>query len=205
MFGRRIVCISGFLQPRHGRSGMARLWGQLRQMLGDHATEVTLHPWNEDWGRLAELIVDTADDPERLMLDVVAYSWGVGHGAKTLAEKLLGEGVQIRHLVACDGVYRCSWLPSWLQWRAIASPLLGEPVIRMPANVRRVSMVRQRDQLPMGHRIEGHNPGCQVNDYGFLPYPHVDIDGAAEFLNLARTIIGSEDSPSMGIKFGERP
>lgn len=192
MFTRRIVCISGFLQPRYGQSGMARLWRQLRSWLGSASCEVTLHPWDDDWERMARLIVDTADDPEQLQLDVVAYSWGVGWGARTLAEALLGEGVTIRNLVACDGVYRSRWFPTWLQWRALCSPLLGQPTIWMPSNVRTVRMFRQGESLPKGHEIRTRKLGGRVYDHGLLPYPHVDIDGSREFGHLVRTVLGAE-------------
>jgi hypothetical protein len=169
---------------------MARLWRDLRAKYGDATTEVTLHPWNDNWRSFAELVVDTCTDPRELLLDVVAYSWGVGYGAKTLAELLLGEGVSIRTLLSCDGVY---W-SRWAKWRAIGSPLLGEPVIRLPANVREVFFHRQRETLPSGHRITVNDPSVSCYDYGYLPFPHVDIDGAPNFHCLVQGVLARKSS-----------
>jgi hypothetical protein len=188
VFKRRIVCISGFLQPRFGRTGMARLWKDLRLTWGSATTEITLHPWDDNWKSFAELVVDTCADSRELELDVVAYSWGVGYGARRLAEYLLGEGIAIRTLLACDGVY---W-SQWAKWRAIGSPLLGEPVIELPANVREVFMLRQRETLPSGHRILVNDPSVSVYDRGFQPFPHVDVDGCPEFHRLVRSVIGQK-------------
>lgn len=169
---------------------MGRLWKDLRQTWGSATTEITLHPWNDNWKAFAELVVDTCADAGELELDVVAYSWGVGYGAKTLAEYLLGEGVAIRTLLACDGVY---W-SRWAKWRVIGSPLLGEPVIELPANVREVHMLRQRETLPSGHRILVNDPAVGVSDYGYQPFPHVDVDGCPQFHSMVKSVIGSKYS-----------
>lgn len=168
---------------------MGRLWRELRWTWGSTSTEVTLHPWNDNWRGFAELVADTTPQSDSMKgtldLTVVAYSWGLGYGAKRLAEYLLGEGIAINTLFACDGVY---W-SRWAKWRAIGSPLLGEPIIQLPANVNEVYMMRQRETLPSGHRLIVNNPATMIYDRGYQPFPHVDVDGSPEFHRMVREII----------------
>jgi pimeloyl-ACP methyl ester carboxylesterase len=119
------------------------------------------------------------------MLDVriVAYSWGVGYGAMQLARLLRGEGVRVRNLVSCDGVWHSRWMP----WRAVLSPLFGEPEIVVPANVQRVDCLMQKNTLPRGHVLRADVPELTViADHGDLAgVTHTDIDNAEQFLTLA--------------------
>lgn len=181
---KRIVCIGGNLQARFGQTGIARIYLQLRQRFESQDCCTSLHPWNENWKRLVEHFIATGPQaPEELDVCIVGYSWGIGHGAVKLARRLLGEGVHVRRLVSCDGVYR----NPWMLWRSLASPVLGTPTIEIPANVKRVDFVRQKTNIPMGHPIAAVIPAAtKLIDHGFLfGWRHQDADNSKEFLRLA--------------------
>lgn len=186
---KRIVCIAGFRQRRHGRTGIARAWRFLRNRHAAPECDVTLHSWCDDWRSFARFILSTGpDDPRELDIRIVAYSWGMGHGAIRLANLLKREGVSIERLVSCDGVYH----QAWTFWRAVWSPLLGQPTLLIPANVKRVDFLRQRSTWPSGHLPAAEIPGkTHLVNHGFLQgRTHTDADNASEFLDLAMEACG---------------
>lgn len=181
---KRIICISGFTQTRLGMTGISRVWLALRQLYSSQSCEVSLHPWKEDWSAFVQHILATGPrDLKSFDVRIVAYSWGVGYGAVRLAKLLRGEGIDVKVLVSCDGVYR----NSWAIWRSMWSPLLGEPRIRIPANVARVEMLRQRTNRPHGHSLVAEVcDATEIVDHGLIRgYTHQDIDNARKFLELA--------------------
>ena len=182
---KRIICISGFTQPRHGQTGLSRVWMALRAQHTSAICDVTLHPWNENWPAFVRHLLATGPAlPHQLDIRIIGYSWGVGHGAMTLCQLLRSEGVTVRRLVSCDGVYRSGWA----LWRSIWSPLLGTPVIQIPANVERVDMIRQQRTIPRGHRLVPEQPlQTEIEDHGILQgYGHVDIDNSEKLLQMAQ-------------------
>jgi len=160
---------------------MSAIWRALHAARDCEHTAVTLHQWDDDWPAFVRHVIDTGPFPRSLLnVRIVAYSWGVGHGAVTLARLLQAQGVDVNHLVSCDGVHR----PRWLRWRALWSPLLGEPRIVLPANVKIVDFLRQKTNLPHGHLFTTSN-GTVVNDHGILKgRTHADMDNSREFYHL---------------------
>lgn len=186
---KRIICIGGFTQRRHGRTGIERVWQRLRLEHEQPANgcRVSMHPWNDDWRDFVGHLLRTGPrDPLALDVRIVAYSWGVGYGAVTLARLLRAEGVAVRNLVSCDGVWHSRWMP----WRALYSPLisrvLGAPQIVIPSNVRKIDFIRQSISLPRGHALQRETLGQEIVDHGRVFATHVDIDNSAEFLHLAQ-------------------
>lgn len=184
----RIVCIGGWLQRRHGRTGIERVWQRLRLEHEQPANgcRVSIHPWCDDWREFVGHVLRTGPaDPAALDVRIVGYSWGVGHGAVALARLLRAEGARVRNLVSCDGVWHSRWMP----WRALGSPLIsrviGAPRIVIPSNVLRVDLLRQQVSLPAGHEIVAETWGQAVIDHGFVAETHGTIDDSDAFLRIA--------------------
>lgn len=176
---RVIVCINGYLQDRHGRTGLGRVWRHLHARHAGPQTWVTNENWNCDWRGFVSQLIDVGRPTD---IRIIAYSWGVGHGALKLCQALRSEGLEVARLVSCDGVYRSGWA----LWRSLWSPVLGEPVIRFPSNVRRIDYVMQRENLPRGHRILGESKDTEVVFHGILDgHTHQSIDNSHELLQLA--------------------
>lgn len=171
-----IVCICGFRQHSAGPTGMEQAWLKLRTSYERprNGCRVSLHNWNDPWADVAAQIVRLGPADRRLLeICVVAYSWGVGHGALTLCRELGRLGINVRVLLSIDGVYHSRRA----LWRSLWSPLLGEPVLRVPANVRRVDFFRQQVNRPRGQAVVAEDPeATEVHNRGILELPHERID-----------------------------
>ena len=159
MISRRIICISGFQQGLARPTGLESIWMQLREIYScrdslPHCC-VTLHRWNDNWRAFANHILRTGPiNPGTMDIRVVAYSWGCGYAAVRFAKALMKRGLEVQRMVFSDPVYH-SWFGLW---RAVWSPLIGEPKIHIPQNVGRVSYVVQREDIPHGHELVACNP-----------------------------------------------
>ena len=183
---KRIICIGGFLQGRHQRTGLERIWQHLRARheKPTNGCHVSLHSWNEDWPAFVLHCLRTGPrDVSLFDIRIVAYSWGVGYGAMSLANLLQDEGIAVRKLASCDGVYRSRFA----LWRSMWSPLLGEPSITVPANVQEVHYVRQQENRPHGHRLRAAVPGkTMIVNHGYVEgVTHSAIDNSLCFQRLA--------------------
>ena len=170
------IVLMGFLQQQGSVNGMVQLWGELLDAV-DHrpGTRVECRPWNCDVADLAEVILKTrpANAPPRICL--YGYSWG-GMTAAKLCYELRRRGLRVDRVVLCDAVYR-HWYPlGW--WRAFA-PWRS---IRIPDNVRRVTVFQQRESLPCGHPIRADNPfRTTVDAPRLLTTDHCWMDDHSEF------------------------
>lgn len=170
------IVISGFMQKSGSLNGMVSLWGDLIQLVAGRANaRVELLRWDDNFSNLAELISRLAGDGEPPIVNVYGYSWG-GMSAANFARELRRRGIAVNHMVLSDAVYR-HWY--WLgQWRAFVSLFS----IRIPENVRQVTQFRQRESLPMGHRVKADNPSkTRVGKINWLPVDHCWMDDALPF------------------------
>lgn len=143
-------------------------------------SRVSLRPWNADWAEVAEsiwLIGQRHEAP--VVVNIYAYSWGVGWGAVQLAEELRKRNIDVQALVSADGVYRHpNPLMRWQSlvrrdWTTLA------PVITIPKNVRRVAAFHQTINHPQGHCLVRVG-GAQIRSRE-IPATHQYIDDAEEF------------------------
>ena len=184
---KRIVCIAGFTQQRHAPTGIEAVWRQLRALheTPHNGCRVSIHEWREDWrGFTGHILRNGPRDVSRFDIRIIAYSWGAGHGAIQLARALAGEGIAIPRMALCDPVY----YSRIAKWRAVWSPILGDPVVTVPYNVRRVDYIRQQTDFPRGHKVVAQIPSRPVIvSHGFVPgATHADLDNSPEFLQIAR-------------------
>jgi hypothetical protein len=146
-----IVVITGFRQ-RSGRAttGLDGLEHRLVEAHNSGDTVVTGKRWDDDFHSLAAKI-ERCRHGRDVRVIVVAYSWGVGHGAVTLANELLRYGLTVDALFAIDAVYR-SWFP--VRVRSLFSRgNMFAPKIQLPPNVLACRYWRQISSRPQGHRI----------------------------------------------------
>jgi pimeloyl-ACP methyl ester carboxylesterase len=183
------VLISGALQHEGQSHGLARLFTRLEERLDRPGLFLELLRWSHDWRHVARkirLATRVGIEPHVI---VVGYSYGGGWGAMQLARRLEDEGLAIDELYMVDAVYRSPW---WLlMWRSFMPPhwprrrgytrgaalrqwffrglwLLGKlcpplvPTIKIPRNVGFVNEIRQRENVPMGHKLVRESPKTMI-------------------------------------------
>ena len=174
MISRRIVVISGFSQDLSAPTGLEQLWMKLRQLYEcrdeEKTCRVSLHTWDEDFEAFTNNVIRTGPEHVGLIdLRVAAYSWGAGRGFVRLAEACKARGIRIHRAVLSDPVYHCWWMP----WRALWSPLIGEPKIKVPSSVKEVWYLRQSVDVPKGHEVIAEKAThTGIRDYGYLTRAH---------------------------------
>lgn len=174
------VCISGLTQTEARPHGIFNLSEKLIENgYNSESSRVHLLPWSHDWAGYAERLWLIGQRRNcDLMINVYAYSWGVGFGALNLARELANRGIPIRCLVASDGVYR-SPLKSFL-WLSMLSRdwTTVSPTIRFPENVEHGYAFHQSKNRPCGHRIYS---GDWLIPSTELDRTHQYMDDAPEF------------------------
>lgn len=176
------ICISGFRQNEGEMHGIFRLSQDLidKGFSCNGHSRVLLYEWNDNWVNAANhiwAIQKLRRNP--VHVNIYAYSWGAGYGARTLAKQLQGRGVRINCMVLCDPVYRSRWLTA--RWYAmIPSSWWVAPRIKMPDNVEEIYWFRQTYSLPQGHRVVASEDTIMHLPVT-LPFFHVHMDDAPEF------------------------
>lgn len=177
MINLHVELIRGFRQSDEFPTGVESLREDLREFESS-TVEVKLSRWDENWKGRARQIDQSCSQDARII--VVAYSWGVGYGARTLAHYLdsLRPRRRIDRLFSIDGVYHSRWMPWRAVWGPLSEKIFGEPVIRLPSNVAAVDAWYQVLNWPSGHEIavEGKGPVRRK----LLGRTHENIDEAPE-------------------------
>jgi len=155
---------------------MIRLWRDLLQHASP-GTVVQFCQWNDDVDGLAELIWRDAQDADVApAVCVYGYSWG-GMTAMNFARQLRARGLEVRHMVLSDAVYR-HWY--WLgNWRAFVRT---RPII-VPDNVLRVDWYRQTETILRGHDLWAEDPArTELSDAVYVRHvPHKLMDDCEAF------------------------
>ena len=131
----------------------------LRGQCADAESRVLYYPWKRAGIGLRGTYYALAEQRgNRPTVCVYAYSSGHRVGAPQLAKHLQRRNLTVRAMVLADPIY-CH--PIWsLRWRAMTNwdwPIFGQPIIRIPANVREVYSFFQRQNRPSGHRVVADN------------------------------------------------
>jgi len=182
-FKRFHVPIMGFTQSADTETGIERLWKRMRDELPQGTGQCVIEPkvWNENFGRLAEFIHrNIAVDG---VVNIYAYSWGVGHGARKLAQQLHKRGIQVPQLVACDPVFHSRLRP----WRGMFPAIWNGPIV-FPPNVWHARSFIQRQNTPQGTGLKLLQQAAVVDEPIRLEYNHQYIDDAVEFHDLAMSV-----------------
>jgi len=187
------ICISGFRQDRGQPHGTWRLWRLLAPLRAPEV-EVELYPWNADWASIAEMI-QLSKNGHAVRVHIYAYSWGAGSGFPWLARELHSRGIDVTAAVLSDPVYR-SRLVS-LRWLAFCR----KPVIRVPANVRKVWSYRQElDPWIRGHRLVADDPKrTTIFQEHILGRRHAWMDDSPTWHAMSVALAGA-GTPKRGMK-----
>ena len=177
------IVISGFTQHEGQMHGCMHLAQTLRA-LSSPTTFVGLREWDSNWDRLAEYITLVGEPNARIR--VYAYSWGCGNGLVSLATALCKRSLSIEHAVLCDPVYY-SRVKLWLA-RFIG--VLRRGTITIPSCVRRVSWLRQFENIPGGCDLEGDAALTSIDAPIELKLRHEQMDEAEDFHRLALQVAG---------------
>jgi hypothetical protein len=169
-----LVPLMGFRESAARRTGMERLWAELRRYASPSCTVLSPWEWRDNMRSLAAFICrNSPGTPPRLF--VFAYSWGGGYAFPRLAAECDRLGVVIETACLCDPVYRSRILPPWLPLNPL-SLLRGRRIV-VPASVQAVFWVRQHLFPPCGHEVVPADPeATEVVQPKVLNVPHTRID-----------------------------
>lgn len=180
--------ISGFRQSPAAWNGVLELAEKLRETHCDGVrSRVHYFTWRENWAAIANYHLALAEKYRtEATIGIYAYSWGAGWGAMQLASQLRRRGLRVRVMVLSDPVYRH---PFFL-WRSLCNwtwPLGGEPLIRVPDNVKEVYWFQQTQNRPSGHKLisASRTNGALIHPPVLLRRDHQYMDDAPEFHRLA--------------------
>lgn len=185
-FSRWIIPIMGFRESVKAKTGIEKLWPDLRNLVSPDLCIVTPRNWDDDLEAFAYFVDRASNLPARVM--IIAYSWGCGVGFLEFARTAWQLGISIDCAVLCDPVYRSRLLPKWIPFNPLSvSPIL-RPVIKIPASVQHVAWVRQNQDLPAGHDLVAEDPMVtRIEPAHWVQAGHTHIDDSAEFQALVRS------------------
>jgi hypothetical protein len=171
-----IVPLMGFREDASRRTGMERLWSDLRRFASPSCTVLAPWEWRDNMRSLAAFIARNSPwSVPRLF--VFAYSWGGGYAFPRLARECERLGLTIETACLCDPVYRSGLLPWWLPFNPIS--LTRQPLIEIPGSVQTVYWVRQHTNLPAAHEVYPADPEyTDVAPPVVIEATHTTIDDA---------------------------
>lgn len=181
---KAVLTFQGFRESEERRSGTEDLFFQvIRKFSCEDVT--TYHPrdWTCDVKALAKQLARQG------IRHVALVSYSHGQAAATAFARLAYPmGLDVHLWLACDPVYRPTWLPRWNVMQPLAfRALMTEGRIQVPQAVRRVAWCRQRMNLPCGHDLVAENAATtMVQDPLKLLYTHTAIDHAPEWYGLVK-------------------
>jgi hypothetical protein len=179
---KAIVCFQGFRESDHRRSGTEDLFFNVVRCFANESV-TTYHP--REWTTNVENLAAQLSRQGIRQVAMISYSHGQA-AATAFADLAYYHGIKIPLWLACDPVYRPTWLPRWniLQPLSFAALLKGGE-IHVPRNISRVVYVRQETTRPMGRTLVADAPSV-VQDPLVLPYSHTAIDHAPEWFAMVR-------------------
>lgn len=126
------------------RTGMEILYFMLRDLYGNHPTEIRLYEWRDDVRRIADQIAAWSCEEPHII--IIGYSWG-GATAELLARELNKRTFAVQQMFLCDAVSRSEWKLRY--WRS----LWGWGPLRISDNVLRLWTCRQTANYPRQSKL----------------------------------------------------
>jgi len=187
-----IVAFQGFTESDNSRTGTEDLFFRVIRCFAS-PTVTTYHPrtWTSNVKRIA------AQLSRQGIRNVAMVSYSHGQAAATdFANACYTHGISVDLWLACDPVYRPTWLPrlNWLQPAAIRA-LCQSAIIKVPHNVVRVVSVRQELSIPKGHLLRSTSSNTRIEQSKVLRYTHTTIDQSPEWFTLVARELGHWVSP----------
>jgi hypothetical protein len=171
---RAVIMFTGFQESEERQSGFEKgYFSVVRHFASPEIT--TYHPrtWKTNVDHLLRQLYENGISE----VAIICYSHGQA-AAMEFARKAVNYGVTVKLLLACDPVYRPSWLPRALWSQALSfRAIIGNPVIKVPPTVRHVYSVVQSISKPSGHEFVADVPGETIIHIPiriFLPHTRID-------------------------------
>jgi len=180
-----IITFQGFLEDESRPSGTEDLWWSVvRPLSGPDCT--TYHP--RTWTAKTVPILEQLRRQHVARLALVSYSHGQS-AALDLARRAPHYGLDIDLWLACDPVYRPTWLPRWNAFQPLSfrAMLPGGGKLHVPPSIRRVVWCRQRVDLPQSADLVAENhERTHIEPAVEIDLPHTAIDNSVRWFELAQ-------------------
>jgi hypothetical protein len=194
---RAILTFQGFRESNAARTGTEDAFYSIIRLFASSGI-TTYHPknWTAD---VKELAHELARQGIRNVA-LVSYSHGQA-AAVAVAKFAYTLGISTDLWLACDPVYRPTFLPRWNWLQPLAfRAMLPNGKITVPRCIRRVAWVRQKIDLPRGHDLIPEDPtSTHVAEPLIIPLRHTLIDHAPRWVELIRQELTTWANPPAAI------
>ena len=196
-----IVTFTGFRQSENERSSFED--GYFRHIAfnqNDSTLSYAPRTWTTNVQALANQLRRQGVD----RVAMISYSHGQS-AATAFARYAYTIGLQVDLWIACDPVYRPTWLPRKTIFQPFAfQALLKTGTIKVPENISRTVYVRQERDRPRGHTLVPESPNQVVELAGvYHTYGHTDLDGAVEWWSIVTDELKTWVNPPKAILLPE--
>lgn len=185
MSKRAIISFSGFQESETNRNGFED--GFFRIVSGfskpDEVYTYAPRTWKSDVKALADQL------RRQRVTNVAILSYSHGQAATTAFARYAYEiGLDVDLWIACDPVYRPTWLPRCTLAQIVSvKAMLKKGKIKIPKGIARTVYVRQEKDRPNGHDLIPTSIGQTVELGGvFHSYGHTQIDEAPEYWAIVK-------------------
>lgn len=196
---RAILTFQGFRESEHARTGTEdAFFYVIRQFASSEIT--TYHP--RDWTSDVKALANQLARQGIRNVAIISYSHGQA-AATAFARVAYTLGISTDLWLACDPVYRPTFLPRWNWLQPLAfRALLPNGSITVPRTIRRVAWVRQKIDLPRGHDLIAEDPtSTYIEEPIVIPLRHTLIDHAPRWIDLIREEITDWAFPPVALDF----
>jgi hypothetical protein len=181
---KAIITFTGFRESEHSRNGFED--GYFRVVRNFASKEITTYQ-PRTWTTKIEQLADQLRRQNVTSVAILTYSHGQA-AATAFARYAYEIGLDVDLWIACDPVYRPTWLPRSTMFQPFAfRAMLKKGTIKVPKGIRRAVYIRQERDRPCGHDLVASNPDQTVELKGaYHSYGHSQIDESSEYWNLVR-------------------
>jgi hypothetical protein len=182
---KAVLMFSGFQESEQYQSGFERGFFEVVRKFSS-ANVTVYHPrtWKTNVTNLLRQLFENGITE----VSIISYSHGQAP-AMELARLADRYGVTVNLWLACDPIYRPTWLPrsTWAQVFAFRA-MIGNPVIKVPPSVKEVFGVKQTIQKPCGHELVAVDPAAtKIHPPIIINFGHTRIDESPAWWHLVKT------------------
>ena len=194
---RAILTFTGFRESESDRNGFED--GYFRVVRNFASKEITTYQ-PRTWTTKVDVLANQLRRQGIKSVAIITYSHGQA-AATAFARYGYEIGLDIDLWIACDPVYRPTWLPRWNTMQPLAfRAMLKKGKIKIPKGIKRTVYVRQERDRPNGHDLVACHPDQTVELAGvFHSYGHSEIDEAPEFWKLVKDELSIWSNPPKAI------
>lgn len=202
MSKRAIISFSGFQESEDDRSGFED--GFFRVVSGFAKPNKIFTYAPRTWKSDVKVLADQLRRQHITSVAILSYSHG--QAATTAFARYAYEiGLDVDLWIACDPVYRPTWLPRCTLAQAVSvKAMLKKGKIKIPKGIRRTVYIRQEKDRPNGHDLVPTSPDQTSECVGvFHSYGHTQIDEAPEFWRIVKEELNAWANPPKAIPIPE--